>query len=666
MKFNISNKITLLFIASFVLFIVIACVGVFVGLNNVIPGYMNDEIRANAEALSNDFMTLEQDLAAACKWFENSARLISAIRLEDSAGLVDLGKLALESMGFDYMLATDSDGVLIGQTSNPGIYGISLATDIAVASALRGESFSGIDEKAHNGFSVLASTPVRDNQGNLVGTVVLGHSLVGESFVDEKKRALGNDVTVFLGTTRVSTTITDPSGKRLTGTDLNNKEIESVVWSGQNYYGKNMINGQEYSTVYIPITNTEGRVVGILFSGKPQQILGSLMSKLLTQQIVLLAIVGTLFAATIFLAIRRILTRKLNHMTDLLADIAEGEGNLTQRISLDNKDELAIMADFINTFIANIQKIVIQVTKQTSLVEERLSHMQETMNRLDADIGVINSTTTELSNDFANTATMVTSIRENTSHVEKVAENIAARSQDGSRVTNDIHNRAAGLKNVFDSSYERSVLISQTTTSKLETAITNSESVNQISDLSKEILSIAEQTNMLAINASIEASHAGSAGSGFAVVADEVRKLSFAAREAAMKIQDMARSVTEAVGNLAANGQEILRFLSEDVMKDYNQMLSATEQYSGDAGNVNNIITDFSGTSEELLASVQEMLQLITRIVSATQESLQKTSDISEELNNIRKEAGEVVNTAQQSRHNTEALLTLVKSFKVS
>ena len=559
MHWNISKKITLLFVAALIAFLVIACVSAYMGISSIMNHYLGEEIREKTEVLNANLQDLK--IALVDKWFENPERLTA--------------------------------------------------------------------------------------------------------FVDEQKRLLGYDVTIFEGTTRLSTTLTDASGKRLIGTQLNNPAIENVVWDGETYYGSNTINGIAYNTTYSPIKDADGTIIGILFAGQPKEIVDHLISQVIWQQIVVFVIAGIIFTMATLFFIRKILTEKLNNMTKILKDIAEGEGNLTHRIQINNKDELAAMAGYINSFIDNIQKIVIQVHKQTSMVEEKFAHMQHAVSELDSNINLINSTTAELNRDFEDTVHMVTSIKENTSQVEKVAEHIAARSQDGGSVTTEIHKRAAGLKSTFDSSYKNSVQISQSAAEKLGTAISDSATVKQISGLSNEILSIANQTNTLAINASIEASRAGAAGAGFAVVAQEVRNLSDSAREAAMKIYDMAGAVTEAVGKLAGSGQEVLDFLGKDVMQDYDQMLVATEQYSGDAGSVNDIVSDFNAASEQLLASVQEVLQLVINIVKNTDEGARKTSFISKEMKNIRQETDAVVKDMRDSRQNTTTLISLVKSFKV-
>ena len=148
--------------------------------------------------------------------------------------------------------------------------------------------------------------------------------------------------------------------------------------------------------------------------------------------------------------------------------------------------------------------------------------------------------------------------------------------------------------------------------------------------LSNTILDITSQTNLLALNAAIEAARAGEAGRGFAVVADEIRSLAENSKNAANEIQKVTNDVILSVENLSINSQEILGFIDKTVISDYASMVNISDQYNKDAELVNDIVTDLSATTEQLSASIQNMVKAINEVTSATNEGALGTSNIAE------------------------------------
>ena len=140
---------------------------------------------------------------------------------------------------------------------------------------------------------------------------------------------------------------------------------------------------------------------------------------------------------------------------------------------------------------------------------------------------------------------------------------------------------------------------------KLAAAVEESRSADQINELTGEILEITDQTNLLAQNASIEAARAGEAGRGFAVVADEIRLLADNSRDTANKIQSVSSQVIGAVESLAQNAEDMLRFIDENVMKDYDSFVEVVEKYEQDADHVNGILTEFAGNSSDINDTIQ-------------------------------------------------------------
>ena len=153
-------------------------------------------------------------------------------------------------------------------------------------------------------------------------------------------------------------------------------------------------------------------------------------------------------------------------------------------------------------------------------------------------------------------------------------------------------------------------------------AIQDSKSVEQVNSLTDEILNISSQTNLLALNASIEAARAGEAGKGFAVVADEIRNLADSSRDTANNIQEINSIVVSAVRNLSENSENLVHFMRDSILPEFENFVKSGAQYKNDATYVEEVMNDFLGRTEELNNVVIEIAESINTITAAIEEGV--------------------------------------------
>jgi methyl-accepting chemotaxis protein len=377
--------------------------------------------------------------------------------------------------------------------------------------------------------------------------------------------------------------------------------------------------------------------------------------------IIILTIVSAVFAFVIINSIRKSLSI-LKRELDILS---EKGGDLTQEIIVNSKGEINELANSVNRFIANLRNIIISVNESGDNIELAVDSIKATMMELNGNIEEVSATTQELSASMEETAAGAEEMSATSKEIENAVHSIAEKSQEGAEQAGQINKRAEETKENVQVSQKRANEIFASTKSQLERAIEQSKVVEQIKVLSQVIMQITEQTNLLALNAAIEAARAGEAGRGFSVVAEEIRKLAEQSKNTVGEIQNVTNKVTEAVKNLWESSDNLLAFVAIDVDKDYKTMVEVANKYSEDARFVDTLVTDFSSTSEELLASINEVLKTIDGVAEAASEGAYGATNIASRASEVNNKSNEVLEQVLKAKESTDKFKGEISKFKV-
>ena len=303
-----------------------------------------------------------------------------------------------------------------------------------------------------------------------------------------------------------------------------------------------------------------------------------------------------------------------------------------------------------------------------SKAEKSVETIDTNVYNLNAEIEDVSATTEELaasSEETAASAASAEQINGMTQQIEEAAREIAIRAQDGATESQDIHKRAVKTK---DDTVENRQKVKQMMADirvNLEQALEDAKVVDQIGVLADSILNITAQTNLLALNASIEAARAGEAGKGFAVVAEEIRVLAEQSKDAVANIQAVTENVNKAVGNLTSDSNRLLDFVDTDIVECLNGFEKMADDYNMDASNINDLVSDFSATSEELVASISNITQAIDGITSASNDSATGTTNIAQKTIVIVKGSEAVMNGAKTAEASAAELRKNVNNFVI-
>lgn len=246
-----------------------------------------------------------------------------------------------------------------------------------------------------------------------------------------------------------------------------------------------------------------------------------------------------------------------------------------------------------------------------------------------------------------------------------LVEDVAKKAGEAAEQSSDIMSRAGKQHENSERSEREAVSLYSETKTELEKAIADSQRVRDIDTLTEEILSISSQTNLLALNASIEAARAGEAGKGFAVVADEIRQLADNSREAVDKIRQVTEDVVENVSVLSDRSREVLEFMNEKVMKDYQGMTELARMYKQDAVFYSGISGDLGTASRQMSASMEGInasLQSIAALVGEIKVYMQGMEQSAQSSN---ENSNAVLEKMEELFRLSELLNQTVASFKV-
>ena len=308
-----------------------------------------------------------------------------------------------------------------------------------------------------------------------------------------------------------------------------------------------------------------------------------------------------------------------------------------------------------------IGEVKSQATEITGMVQEIDANIQA----LDEEIENVSATTEELAAGMEETAASSEEINAMSHEIESAAKSIAVRSQDGATEADDIRDRAVGIKKTTAENDKRTKSIHAEINEGLTKALEDIKVVDQIGVLAESIMEITGQTNLLALNASIEAARAGEAGKGFAVVADEIRVLAEQSKAAVVHIQDVTKNVVESVTNLADGAKKLLEFVGNDVVDSFAGFSDMADSYSNDASKVDGLVTDFSASSEQLLASINGVMDAIGEVSKAATEGATGTNDIAEKTGVVVEKAAEIKEKAEAAHHAADKLQQNVEHFIV-
>ncbi|MDE6603626.1 MAG: methyl-accepting chemotaxis protein [Lachnospiraceae bacterium] len=307
----------------------------------------------------------------------------------------------------------------------------------------------------------------------------------------------------------------------------------------------------------------------------------------------------------------------------MIEDIHNNKGSLTERVPVQTKDEIATLATGVNEFLDILQDVIGGVISCSDEINRQQLHVNEVVEETNQNASDTSATMEELAASMEEVSATVGYVSESTREAEASVGNVVDQAVSGTKFAEEIRNRAEELRKLAQDSHATADSMIKEFDVSLNASIEDSKQIEKIGNLTADILSIASKTNLLALNASIEAARAGEAGKGFAVVAEEIRMLADSSKQTAGNIQQISAGVVAAVMTLAENAGNLVKFINERVMPDYEILERTGEQYLNDSITVDRMMGEMRESMENIGGMMRTVAESNENITSNVRESAQ-------------------------------------------
>ena len=355
-----------------------------------------------------------------------------------------------------------------------------------------------------------------------------------------------------------------------------------------------------------------------------QKLTSAYHSSIGTSIVTILISIAALFSAMV--AVLRWVIHPLantnREMNEIISEIDNRQGDLTRRVTITNNKEVASVGGGINAFMAKLQEIFRMISSNSRELEGVVNEVRESVQTSNGSVSDLSALTEELSATMQDISDNASRINENTESVAGEVKSIAEKTIEINQYTKEMKEHAEAMEHAARENMDTTGAKVNDIVSVLSQAIEDSNSVNQVDNLTNDILNIASQTNLLALNASIEAARAGDAGKGFAVVASEISQLAAASQEAANNIQSINAIVITAVHNLADNANGLVEYMNEKILPEFQKFVESGGAYHDKATFIESVMADFEAKTDSLQNSMDEIANSVNTISHAIEEGV--------------------------------------------
>lgn len=475
------------------------------------------------------------------------------------------------------------------------------------------------------------------------------------ALVDNVKEATNIDVTIFFGNIRYMTSLVGESGNKMIGTKASDEVVNIVINQGQEYFTQNAdIYGQKYFGYYMPLANSDGEVVGMIFTGMPRADARAQIFSILGLIVAIVVVTGVIGAIILFFVVRK-LVKALEKGSKALGQLAQGQLDVELDAKvLKRRDEIGNITRSIKTLKSELTSVIGTVkahseslSTSAAFLNDKTQETSDTISQVEKAVGEVAEGATHQAEETQKATDDVLRIGEMVEDTAREAEAMHASARDMKRLGEEAFTTLHELQDINRQARESIDIIYEQTNN-------TNQSVQKIREATGLITSIAEETNLLSLNASIEAARAGEQGRGFAVVASQIQKLAEQSNESASHIEEI-------ISYLITDSDKAVQTMDEvkEIMDKQSRKVVTTDEKFGEVleGIENSMaaidrIVEKTEEMDQARINVVDTVQGLTSIAEENAASTEQTSasvaEITSTVEDISEKAGHLKNIAEE------------------
>ncbi|MBR5761716.1 MAG: methyl-accepting chemotaxis protein [Lachnospiraceae bacterium] len=370
-------------------------------------------------------------------------------------------------------------------------------------------------------------------------------------------------------------------------------------------------------------------------------------------------------SALVVIIIARSIAKNVKKVNTFAGELAEGDFTVDE-LTVKSGDEVGEMSRSLNEMYRNNKGIIGNISKEAVNINEASTTLSAMSQELSAEFGRIQDNMTNVNeammNSSAATEEVSASVTEVNNSVNKLAEETA-------RVTEEVKviaERAARVQKESLVAHDSAIKVAKEREDELNAAREKAMVVKEISKLADMINEIADEIDLLSLNASIEAARAGDAGRGFAVVAQQISKLATETATTVRKIQETTSSVQLAFTDLTESSEKLLAFVNETATPDYSKFTEIGRQYGEDAGLFGELSRTMAEMIENIRRTMEEVNTAVQNIAEGTEDTASRSADVTGAVENVSHAIESVAELATSQQFTASTLAEIVNNFKLN
>lgn len=387
--------------------------------------------------------------------------------------------------------------------------------------------------------------------------------------------------------------------------------------------------------------------------------------KVLMAKLLILSLLALIAMVIVILLQVNSISKGIGAVQHFAGSLADGDFTI-EPLKVTSEDELGRMGDSLNHMYNSNKDVIANIKNRAVEIEESGVKLNDAAELLSEKFKDIHSITRDVNSAMLSTSAATEEVNASAEEVLSNINILATETSKSMDMAQEIMVRAKQVGNSSRNAYSSATNLSQKFEEKLKVSIENAGIVESIGEMANVISEIAEQINLLSLNASIEAARAGDAGRGFAVVASEIGYLAGSTSDAVDKIQSTISRVKDAFSELLSNAEGMLGFMQNTVEPDYNDFVKIAEQYRKDAEEFDATANEISEMSELIRTIMQEVTDAVQNIAEATEDTTKLSSEISSNIEVVSEYVSDISNMSDTQDMIVKDLNQVVDKFTLN